>query len=154
MLGNKGTIKQAGTKQNKQYSITSYRIMFVPFYAFMNHTLSEKRAENNNKGGSERDLIVALAWIWVETSDWFGTPISIPAGPVCTLVAVGPAGTAVAAESHGVGEDRIGVSGTAGQYGCAVFHLVISAASLDKKAQAEYLRHVAVLLTIRNKTHE
>lgn len=69
-----------------------------------------------------------------------------------TLVAVSPAGTTVAAESHRVGEDRIGVSGTAGQYDRTVFHLVIGAASLDEEAWPEYIWHVAVLLTTRRNT--
>lgn len=50
--------------------------------------------------------------------------------------------------AHRVGEDRVGIDGTAGQYDCTVFHLVVGTASLDKKAWAEYLPHVAVLLTI------
>lgn len=66
---------------------------------------------------------------------------------MCTLVAFSPAGTAVAAESHWVSEGRIGLDGTAGQYGCAVFHLVIGTASLDKEAWSEYVLHVAVLFT-------
>lgn len=112
--------------------------------------LKKKLGTTTNR--SEGDQIVALAWIWVETSDWFGTPISVHAGPVRTLVAISPAGATVAAESHRVGEDRIGMSGTAGQYGRAVFHLVIGAASLDKEAWPKYIRHVAVLLTIRRNT--
>lgn len=102
---------------------------------------------------SERDHVVALARVWVDASYWFGTPRSVHAGPVRALVAVSPAGTAVAAESHGVGEDGVGVNGTAGQYGCAVFHLVIGAASLDEEAWADYIPHVAVLLiTYTNKS--
>lgn len=103
---------------------------------------------------SERDHIVALARVWVETSDWFGAPSAVHAGPVCTLVAVSPAGATVAAESHRVGEDRIGLNGTAGQYGCAVFHLVIGTASLDKEAWPKYIPHVAVLLTIHKHMNE
>ncbi len=72
-----------------------------------------------------------MAGVRVETSDGFGALGSVTAGPVCALIAVSPAGTAVAAESHRVGEDRVRVDGTAGQYGCAVLHLVIGAASLD-----------------------
>lgn len=106
------------------------------------------RAENNDNKESERDHVVAVAGIWVETFDWFGAPGSVHAGPVCTLIAVSPACTTVAAECHRVGEHRVGVDGTAGQYGCVVFHLVVSAASLDKEAWAKYIPHVAVLLTI------
>lgn len=102
-------------------------------------------------GRSERDHVVALVGIRVETSDWFGTPSSVRAGPVCAFIAVSPAGPTVAAEGHGVGEDRVGVDGTAGQHGCAVFHFVISTASLDKEAGAEYVPHVAVLLTTPHK---
>ena len=83
----------------------------------------------------------------MEACDWFGTSGSVPAGPVRALIAVSPAGTTVAAESHGVGEDRVGVEGAAGQDGCAVFHLVVGTASLDKEARAEYVPHVAVLFT-------
>lgn len=97
---------------------------------------------------SERDHVVALARVRVDTSHWFGTPSSVHAGPVCTLIAVSPAGTAVAAESHWVGKDGVSVDRTAGQYGCAVFHIVIGTASLDKEAWAESIPHVAVLLTI------
>lgn len=97
---------------------------------------------------SERDHVVALARIWVESFDWFGTPSSIHTGPVCALITISPAGTTVTAESHRVGEDRVGVDGTAREYGCPVFHLVIGAASLDKEASADYIPHVAVLLII------
>lgn len=96
---------------------------------------------------SEGDHVAALARVGVQMSDWFGTPGSVHAGPVGTLVAVGPAGTTVAAEGHRIGEGRIGVDRAAGQYGCAVFHFVVGAASLDKEAGPKYTPHVAVLLT-------
>lgn len=85
---------------------------------------------------SERDDVVALARVRVDTSDWFGTLSSVHAGPVGALIAVSPAGTTVAAESHRVGEDGVGIDRTAGQNGCAVLHLVIGAASLDEEARA------------------
>lgn len=69
-----------------------------------------------------------------------------------TLVAVSPAGATVAAESHRVGEGRIGVDGAAGQYSCAVFHLVVGTASLDQEAWSKYVPHVAVLLTTHKHT--
>lgn len=109
-----------------------------PFKAVMHHAVSvwlfftkqgKLRITTSNK--SERDHVAALLRIWIKTSDWFGTSSSVGAGPVSTLITVGPAGTAVAAESHGVGEDRVGVHWTARQYGRAVFHLVIGTASLD-----------------------
>lgn len=96
---------------------------------------------------SEGDHVAALAGVRVQMSDWFGTPGSVHAGPVGTLVAVSPAGTTVAAEGHRIGEGRIGVDGAAGQYGRAVFHFVVRAASLDKEAGPKNIPHVAVLLT-------
>lgn len=66
---------------------------------------------------------------------------------MCTLVAVSLAGATVAAESHWVCEGRIGLNGAAGQYSCAVFHLVIGTTSLDKEAWPKYVPHVAVLFT-------
>lgn len=63
------------------------------------------------------------------------------------LVTVSPAGTTVAAESHGVGDDGVGVDRTAGQYGCAVLHLVIGTTSLDEEAWAQDVPHVTVLVT-------
>lgn len=80
---------------------------------------------------SERDHVIALARVRIDTSNWFGTLSSVHAGSVCALIAVSPAGTTVAAESHRVGVDRVGVEGTARQYGCTVLNLVIGAASLD-----------------------
>lgn len=70
----------------------------------------------------------------MEASDWFGAAGSVHAGPVCTLVTVGPAGAAVAAEGCGVGEHGVGRSGAAGKDGRAVLHLVVGAASLDNVA--------------------
>lgn len=84
---------------------------------------------------------------WVGMSDWFGTPNTIYAGPMCTFIAVSPAGTTVAAESHRVGESGISIDGTAGQYSCAVFYLVIGTTSLDKEAWPNYVPYVAVLFT-------
>lgn len=83
---------------------------------------------------SEGDHVAAVARVRVQMSDGFGTPGSVHAGPVGTLVAVSPAGTTVAAEGHRIGEGRIGVDGAAGQYGCTIFHFVVGAASLDKEA--------------------
>lgn len=96
---------------------------------------------------SEWNHVAALLRVRVQTSDWFGAAGAAHAGPVCALIAVGPAGTTVAAESHGVGEDRVGVDGAAGQHGRAVFHLVVGTTSLDEEAWAEYIPQVAVLLT-------
>lgn len=108
----------------------------------------------NTSGESERDHVVSLVRVRVEALDWFGTPGSVHAGPVCTLIAVGPAGTTVAAEGNRVGEHRVGVSRTAGQHGRAVFHLVVGAASLDEEAWTEQVPHVAVLLTTQRHTKE
>lgn len=87
-------------------------------------------------------------------SDRFGTPNTIYAGPMCTFIAVGPAGITVAAESHRVGESRISINGTAGQYSCAVFYLVIGTTSLDKEAWPDYVPYVAVLFTTNKQTHK
>lgn len=108
----------------------------------------------NTSGESERDHVVSLVRVRVEALDWFGTPGSVHAGPVCTLIAVGPAGTTVAAEGNRVGEHRVGVSRTAGQHGRAVFHLVVGAASLDEEAWTEQVPHVAVLLNTQRHTKE
>lgn len=83
---------------------------------------------------SERDDVVALAGVWVNPPDWFGTCSSAHATSLCTLIAFSLACTTVAAESHRVGEDRAGVDGAARQDGCMVLHLVVSAASLDEEA--------------------
>lgn len=114
----------------------------------MHHAFSAYYFLRMTTNKSERDHIVALAGEWVEMSDWFGTLSSGHAGPVCTLIAISPAGTAVAAESNRVSEGRIGVNGTAGQYGCAVFHPVICTASLGKETGPKYIPHVAVLFII------
>lgn len=100
-------------------------------------------------GESERDHVVSLARVRVETSHWFGTASSVRAGPLYALIAVRPAGPTVAAEGHGVGEDGVGVHGAAGQYGRTVFHLVIGTASLDQEACAEWVLQVTVLLNIQ-----
>lgn len=105
------------------------------------HSEQSSRAERL-KG----DHVVALAWVRVDASDWFGTLRSICAGPVRALVAVGPAGTTVAAQSHGVAKDRVGVDGAARQDGGAVFDLIVGAAPLDKEAPAKNVPHVAVLV--------
>lgn len=89
----------------------------------------------------------------MQVSERFGAPGSIRAGPVRTLTAVGPAGAAAAAESHGVGEGGVGVDVAAGQQNCAVFHLVVGAASLDHEAWSKYVPHVAVLFTTHKHTH-
>lgn len=60
----------------------------------------------------------------------------------------------MAAEGNRVGEHRVGVSRAAGQHGCAVFHLVVGAASLDEEAWTEQVPHVAVLLTAQRHTKE
>lgn len=100
----------------------------------------------------EGDHVVALAWKWVQISERFGAPGSIHAGPMHTLVAVSPAGATVTAESHWVCEGRIGIDGAAGQYSCAVLHLVVGTASLDQEAWSKYVPHVAVLFTTHKQT--
>lgn len=95
---------------------------------------------------SERGHEVALCRIRVQTSDWFGAPPSGPAGSVCTFVSVSPAGATLAAESHGVGEDRVGLHGTAGQNSCAVFQFVIGAPSLFQVGWSEFILDDAVLI--------
>lgn len=86
-----------------------------------------------------------MARVRVDTSNWFGTFSSVHTGSVGTFVTVGPAGTTVAAESHRVGEGGVGIDRTAGQYGCAVLHLVIGTTSLDEEAWAQYIPHITVL---------
>lgn len=95
---------------------------------------------------SKRDNIVAVARIWVDTPNRLGTLCSIHAGSVCALISVSSACTAVAAESHRVGEDRVGFNGTARQNSSVVFNLIIGAAPLDKETWAKNIPHVAVLV--------
>lgn len=107
--------------------------MIYSSHTLLHHTFSAYYFLRMTTDKSERDHIVALAGDWVEMSDWLGTPSSGHAGPVRTLIVFRLAGNAVAAESNRVSEGRIGVNGTAGQYGCAVFHPVICTASLGKE---------------------
>lgn len=83
---------------------------------------------------SETVQVASLLKVWGDTSDWFGTLSSVPVGSVGALIAVSPAGTAVAAEGHRIGEDRVGIKGTTREYGCAVLHFIISTTFLDKVA--------------------
>lgn len=108
-------------------------------------TVNEQKITHIEK--LKRNNVVALAGVWENTSDWFGTLGVVHAAPVCTLIAFSLACTTVAAESHRVGEDRVGAKGTAGQYGCTVLHPVIGTASLKKEACAKGIPHVAVLIT-------
>ena len=78
-------------------------------------------------------------------SDGLGTRGPVAAGSVGALIDCGVAGSAVAAEGHGVAEQRAALAGAAGQDGRAVLHLVVGAASLEQKAQAHQVSDVAVL---------
>lgn len=139
------------TAHHHELLTKDYIVLFYFIHSRL-YTVQWQNAEINTSGRSERDHIVTLVRVRVEASDWFGTPGSVHAGPVCTLITVGPAGTTVAAEGNRVGEHRVGVSGTAGQHGRAVFHLVVGAASLDEEAWTEQVPHVAVLLTAQRHT--
>lgn len=80
-------------------------------------------------------------------SHWFGAANAVYTGPVCTLVAVSPAGATVAAEGHRVGKHGVGRGRAAGKDGGAVLHFVVGAASLDNVARTKKVPHVAVLLS-------
>lgn len=66
---------------------------------------------------------------------WFGAAPFAAAAPVSAVDALGCAGATAAAESHGEGEDGVGVEGAARQDGRAVLHLVVSAERLKGLAQ-------------------
>lgn len=130
-MGNRGTIKQAYTIVNSKMrvSITKDDVWLS---LNMQETCMQLRMITIKT--SERDDVVALAGIWINSPDWFGTHSSAHATPLCALIAFCFTCTTVAAKSHGVGEDRAGVDGAARQDGCTVLHLVVGAPSLDEEA--------------------
>lgn len=90
--------------------------------------------------------VVALPWVWVNIAQRFSALGSVIRAPlVGTLVAVGVAGAAVAAQCHRVGDVRVDVWAAARQHSSMVLHRAVSAALLHQEPFPHWPDHVAVL---------
>ena len=96
-------------------------------------------------GRSVEANVVALARVWVEVSQRLGAPGTVSYGFVGAFIAVRVAGAAVAADSHRVGEEGVGVGRAPWQDSCPVLHLVVHTASLEQESRTRQFLDVAVL---------